>query len=252
MSFCGGNKPMDFCCFVLQQMLKPLLHDKISVLTKLFFVVYVRLRCFYLCLRHLSLCTRTQSMQNCANRLTPLCGKTDRRTLCRDDISIFGAVIGERFAFLCGGERRFGLIVRIWVAGCRVCPAVCAHRNVLLCLSVASRAALRRASCRLALFDVNVDVGSAAFRQFAALTDGVCRNVLTGLSLQFADFGGCGIVEMECGKRRVGRFCGGASDSTTPVESDGIVQAIKRRETHRTRRTPHNPRDNYGVVRICA
>lgn len=31
---------MDFCCFVLQQMLKPLLHDKISVLTKLF-VSYV-------------------------------------------------------------------------------------------------------------------------------------------------------------------------------------------------------------------
>lgn len=48
-----------------------------------------------------------------------LCGETDRRTLCRDDISIFGAVIGERFAFLCGGERRFGLIVLIWapVAG---------------------------------------------------------------------------------------------------------------------------------------
>lgn len=48
-----------------------------------------------------------------------LCGETDRRTLCCDDISIFGAVIGERFAFLCGGERRFGLIVRIWapVAG---------------------------------------------------------------------------------------------------------------------------------------
>lgn len=63
-----------------------------------------------------------------------LCGETDRRTLCRDDISIFGAVIGERFALLCGGERRFGLIVRIWVAGCRVCPAVYAHRNVLLCL----------------------------------------------------------------------------------------------------------------------
>lgn len=49
----------------------------------------------------------------------PLCGETDRRTLCRDDISSFGAVICERFAFLCGGERRFGLIVRIWapVAG---------------------------------------------------------------------------------------------------------------------------------------
>lgn len=45
----------------------------------------------------------------------PLCGETDRRTLCRDDVSIFGAVIGERFAFLCGGERRCGLIVRIWV-----------------------------------------------------------------------------------------------------------------------------------------
>jgi len=40
-----------------------------------------------------------------------LCGETDRRTLCRDDISSFGAVICERFAFLCGGERRFGLIV---------------------------------------------------------------------------------------------------------------------------------------------
>ena len=49
----------------------------------------------------------------------PLCGETDRRTLCRDDISIFGAVIGERFAFFCSGERRFGLIVRIWVADCR-------------------------------------------------------------------------------------------------------------------------------------
>lgn len=60
-----------------------------------------------------------------------LCGETDRRTLCRDDISIFGAVICERFALLCGGERRFGLIVRIWVAGCRVCLAVYAHRNVL-------------------------------------------------------------------------------------------------------------------------
>lgn len=118
---------------------------------------------------------------------------------------------------------------------------------------MASRAALRRASCRLALFDANADVGSAAFRQFAAMTAGVCRNVLTDLSLQFADFGGCGIVERECGERRVGRFCcGSASDSTTSIESDGIVQAIKRRETHRTRRPPHNPRDNYGVVRICA
>lgn len=135
MLFCGGNKLVGFCCPVLQQTPRSLLHDKISVLTKLFFfVVYVWLRCFYLCLRHLSLRTRTQSMQNCANRLTHLCGETDRRTFCRDDISIFGAVIGERFAFLCGGERRFGLIVRIWVAGCRVCPAVYAHRNVLLCL----------------------------------------------------------------------------------------------------------------------
>lgn len=35
----------------------------------------------------------------------PLCGETDRRTLCRDDISSFGAVICERFVFLCGGER---------------------------------------------------------------------------------------------------------------------------------------------------
>ena len=66
--------------------------------------------------------------------INPLCGETNRRTFCRDDISIFGAVIGERFALLCGGERRFGLIVRIWVAGCRVCPAVYAHRNALLCL----------------------------------------------------------------------------------------------------------------------
>ena len=64
----------------------------------------------------------------------PLCGETDRRTLCRDDISSFGAVICERFAFLCGGGRQFGLIVRIWVAGCRVYPAVYAHRNVLFCL----------------------------------------------------------------------------------------------------------------------
>lgn len=69
MSFCGGNKPMDFCCFVLQQMLKPLLHDKISVLAELFVVVCVWLRCFYLCLCYLSLCARTQNMQNCANRI---------------------------------------------------------------------------------------------------------------------------------------------------------------------------------------
>lgn len=121
-----------------------------------------------------------------------LCGETDRRTLCRDDISIFGAVIGERFAFLCGGERRCGLIVRIWVP-------------------------------------------------------------VSGFVLRFA------CTEMFCfaceafSARRVGGFCcGGASDSTTSIESYGIVQAIKRRETHRTRRTPHNPRDNYGVVRICA
>lgn len=70
MLFCGGNKLVGLCCPVLQQTPRSLLHDKISVLTKLFFVVYVRLRCFYLCLRHLSLRTRTQSMQNCANRLT--------------------------------------------------------------------------------------------------------------------------------------------------------------------------------------
>lgn len=59
MSFCGGNKPMDFCCFVLQQMLKPLLHDKISVLAELFVVVCVWLRCFCLCLCYLSLRART-------------------------------------------------------------------------------------------------------------------------------------------------------------------------------------------------
>lgn len=59
MSFCGGNKPMDFCCFVLQQMLKPFLHDKISVLAELFVVVCVWLRCFYLCLCCLSLRART-------------------------------------------------------------------------------------------------------------------------------------------------------------------------------------------------
>ena len=69
MSFCGDNKPMDFCCFVLQQMLKPLLHDKISVLTELFVVVCIQLRCFYLCLCYLSLRARTQNMQNCANRI---------------------------------------------------------------------------------------------------------------------------------------------------------------------------------------
>lgn len=61
---------MDFCCFVLQQMLKPLLHGEIAVRTKLFVVVCVRLRCFYLCLCYRFLRARTQSMQNCANRLT--------------------------------------------------------------------------------------------------------------------------------------------------------------------------------------
>lgn len=67
MLFCGGNKPMDFCCFVLQQMLKSLLHGKTTVRTELFLIIYVRLRCFYLCLCYLSLRARTQSMQNCAN-----------------------------------------------------------------------------------------------------------------------------------------------------------------------------------------
>lgn len=67
MSFCGGNKPMDFCCFVLQQMLKSLLHGKTTMRTELFLIIYVRLRYFYLCLCCLSLCARTQSMQNCAN-----------------------------------------------------------------------------------------------------------------------------------------------------------------------------------------
>lgn len=70
MSFCGGNKPMDFCCFVLQQMLKPLLHGKTTVRAELFLIIYVRLRCFYLCLYCLSLRARTQSMQNCANPIS--------------------------------------------------------------------------------------------------------------------------------------------------------------------------------------
>lgn len=70
--FCGGNKPMGFCCFVLQQMLKPLLHGKTTVRTELFLIIYVRLRYFYLYLCCLSLCARTQSMQNCAN-LINLC-----------------------------------------------------------------------------------------------------------------------------------------------------------------------------------
>lgn len=66
-------------------------------------------------------------------------------------------------------------------AGCKVCPAVCAHRNVLFCLYVSSRAALKWASGCIALFDANADVGSVAGRQLAALTDGVCRKLLTGL-----------------------------------------------------------------------
>ncbi|MEE0841533.1 MAG: hypothetical protein U0M04_01350 [Christensenellales bacterium] len=67
MSFCGGNKPMDFFCFVLQQTPSSLLHDKMSVLAELLAVVCVRLRYFYLCLCYLSLRARTQSMQNCPN-----------------------------------------------------------------------------------------------------------------------------------------------------------------------------------------
>lgn len=69
MSFCGGNKLVGFCCPVLQQTPRSLLHDKISVLTELFVVVCIRLRCFYLCLCYLSLRARTQNMQNCANRI---------------------------------------------------------------------------------------------------------------------------------------------------------------------------------------
>ena len=93
-----------------------------------------------ICVCVTSLCVPGRRVRKLVRTINPLFGETDRRTFCCDDISIFGALIGERFAFLCGVEQRLGLGATIRFncpntgGGCWVCPAVCAHRNVLFCL----------------------------------------------------------------------------------------------------------------------
>lgn len=69
MSFCGGYG-IGFYGFCFATDVETSFARRNNRAHRTVCVICVRLRCFYLCLCYLSLRARTQSMQNCANRLT--------------------------------------------------------------------------------------------------------------------------------------------------------------------------------------
>lgn len=117
MSFCGGYG-IGFTVFVFAADVETSFARQDSVLTELFVVVCIRLRCFYLCLCYLSLRARTQNMQNCANRIDLFVAKPT--------VELFVATIFQISARLSGKD------LPSCAAGSD--DAVYAYRNVLFCL----------------------------------------------------------------------------------------------------------------------